>query len=289
MVPPQRRARLLLRAVPDARRQPLVLALADRDARRYIRQLLRLVFLRLDVRELEQLHVVQLPLRFAHLAPREEVAFLVGELPADDVFADRFLAFDFNRAEVRQHARRRRERDVHLVAAGALLRDVHLGVRIAVVAQEVERALARRHGELPIERLVRLQRQAVAQRALLPRRQHVEPRQVDPGDQRRLPFRDADDDVDLVLLVIELDVERADARVGIPAVAIERLDAFEVGLERAPIEVGLVAPGQLGAAPGLERRGQRLRVDSLDALEVEAVDLDVLLPASAEKDGKEKD
>jgi len=83
-------------------------------------------------------------------------------------------------------------------------------------------------------------------------------------------------------------VEGGDARVGEPAVAIERLDAFEVGFERAAVEIGFVPPGNLRPALGLEGVGQRLLIDLLDPLEIEAVDLDVaLLAARASKEGNE--
>ena len=146
---------------------------------------------------------------------------------------------------MRQRARRRRERDSHLVSTGALLRDVDFRVRVALVAQRVERALARGDGQLAIERLLHLQGKRVAEAPLLARRQDVEAGQIDSGDERRLPFRDPDDDVHLVLLVIQLDIEGADARVGESAIAIERLEAFEIGLECAAIEIGFVPPGQL--------------------------------------------
>ena len=182
----------------------------------------------------------------SRISRREKTSpVVVRELPANDVLANALLAVDFDRTEMRQRARRRREaRPCTWLSAGALLRDVDFRVRVAVVAQRVERALARRDGQLAIERLLRLQRQRVAQAPLLARRQHVEAGQIDPGDERRLPFRDPDDDVDLVLLVIQLDVEGADARVGESAIAIERLEPFEVGLERAAIEIGFVPPGQ---------------------------------------------
>ena len=49
------------------------------------------------------------------------------------------------------------------------------------------------------------------------------------------------------------------------------------------IEIGLMSPGQPGAALGRQRVLQRLLVDLLDALEIEAFDVDVaLLSASAE-------
>src|SRR5580765_1897073 len=102
VIPAQRRARLFLRAVADAGREAPMLPLGDRDECRHLGQLLRLVLLRLDVGELKQLHPVQLPLRLAHLAAREDLARLVRELPAEDVLANALLAFDFDGAEMRE-------------------------------------------------------------------------------------------------------------------------------------------------------------------------------------------
>jgi hypothetical protein len=116
-----------------------------------------LVFLRLDVRELEELHSVQLPLRFAHLASRKDVAFLVRQLPANDDVVDALLTVNLNGTEVCQRAGRRSERDLHLPVTRALLRYVHLRVRITVIAQRVERTLARGDRKLSIERSFRLE------------------------------------------------------------------------------------------------------------------------------------
>src|SRR5580765_5045965 len=157
VIPAQRRTRLFLRAVTDAGREAPMLPLGDRDERRYFGQLLRLVFLRLDVGELEQLHPIQLSLRLAHLAARKDLARVVRELPANDVLANALLACDFDGTEMRERARRRRERDSHLVSTGALLRDVDFRVRVALVAQRVERPFARGDGQLAIERLFHLQ------------------------------------------------------------------------------------------------------------------------------------
>ena len=267
-----------------------MLPLGDRDECRHIGELLRLVLLRLDVGELKQLHPVQLPLRLAHFAAREDLARLEGELPANNVLGNALLALDFDGTEMREHARRRRERDPHLVSTGALLRDVDFRVRVALVAQRVERTLARGNGQLPIERLFHLEGKRVAEAPLLAWSQHIEAGEINAGDERRLPFREPDDDVDLVLRVIQLDVERADARVGESAIAIERLQPFEVGFERAAIEIGFVPPGQPGSALGLKRSGERLLVDLLDALEIEAVNLDVaLLAAGTKKEGNEEE
>ena len=127
---------------------------------------------------------------------------------------------------------------------GALLRDVDFRVRVAWSRSAFSARSREATASWRSSGLFDLQRKRVAEAPLLARRQDVEAGQIDPGDERRLPFRDLDDDVDLVLLVIQLDVEGADARVGKAAIAVERLDAFEVGFERAAIEIGLVAPGQ---------------------------------------------
>src|SRR5262249_33598803 len=118
--------------------------------------------------------------------------------------------------------------------------------------------------------------------------EHLEAGEIDVGNQSRLPFRDPDDDVDLVLRVIELDVEGADARVRKTAVAVERLDTLQVRVEGAAIEVGFVPPGHTRSTFGLKRVGERGLVNLLDAVEFELVNLDVaFLVASGEKEGNE--
>jgi hypothetical protein len=113
---------------------------------------------------------------------------------------------------------------------------------------------------------------------------------TDRGNERRLSFRNADNHIDLVLLVIQLDVEGTDARVGEPAIAVERLDSFEVGVERAAIEIGLMAPRQARSLFRLQGGREGLLVDLLDALEIEFVNRDVaLLAASGRQEGNEED
>ena len=89
---------------------------------------------------------------------------------------------------------------------------------------------------------------------------HVEPDEVDRRDPDRFAFGDGDGDVDRVLFVVQLDVETGHARVGVPAVGVERLDPLQVRVEARPVEECLPAPGQLGALARRERIAQaRLR------------------------------
>src|SRR5262245_1598449 len=85
VVPPDTRPRPFLAAVPDAPGEALVLALGDGHARGNLDRLLVALLARLDVRELEQLHAIQLALALAHLGALEQVARLERELPFDHV------------------------------------------------------------------------------------------------------------------------------------------------------------------------------------------------------------
>ena len=110
------------------------------------------------------------------------------ELPANDVLANGLLAADFDRPEVRERARRRREADRACVSPAPSCDDVDLRVRVALVLQHVQRALARGDGQLAIERLPRLQRQRLAERPLLRLGQDVETGQLDRRRRDRLAF-----------------------------------------------------------------------------------------------------
>ena len=78
----------------------------------------------------------------------------------------------------------------------------------------------------------------------------------------RLAFGDRHGEIDLVLLVVQLDVEAGDARVGKAAIGVERLDALEVGVEPRAIEEVLLAPGNFRALAGGERVLQAALVDA---------------------------
>ena len=75
-------------------------------------------------------------------------------------------------------------------------------------------------------------------------REHVDTLDLECRNANRLAFRDVDGDVDLILLVVELDVKRGDTRVGKTAIAIERLQALQIGFEGAAIEEPLSPPGK---------------------------------------------
>ena len=85
-----------------------------------------------------------------------------------------------------------------------LVRQPDLGVRIAVVRAAVERRARATAGELPIERLVRLQGAARDAAALLALRQHVEALEHDRSHADRLALGDVHRDVDLVLCSLSL-------------------------------------------------------------------------------------
>ena len=117
--------------------------------------------------------------------------------------------------EVRELARLGRERQRRrLPVRPIVFARGDLRVRIAVIAQLVERHFVRRHDELPIARLADLERHALLQIAEVRRRDDVEAGEVDRRDLHRLAFGDRDGEVDCVLLVVELDVEAGDAGVG---------------------------------------------------------------------------
>src|SRR5688572_15049452 len=98
-----------------------MLALRDRNSDRHVGCLWRLVFLRLDVHEFEQLEAVQLPLALPHLAQREDVTWLERQLPANDVLVDADFAFDFDRSETSKRTGFRLEDDTAQFVARLLL------------------------------------------------------------------------------------------------------------------------------------------------------------------------
>ena len=123
------------------------------------------------------------------------------------------------------------------------------------------------------------------------RRNGVESRKVDRLDEHRRAFGDRHREIDLVLLVVELDVEAGDPRVGIAAVGVERLNPLQVRVEARPVEEVFLAPGNFRALAGRERVLQATFVDRLDAFEREAVNLDgasLLAARGQRKDGEGK-
>jgi hypothetical protein len=162
-------------------------------------------------------------------------------------------------------------------------------VRIPVVPQRVQRPLAGGEHHLAIEGKILEELEVLGQRLLLAGIEHVEAPKVYRADNGRLPFVDANGDIDLVLGGIQLDVERGDAGVRIPEIPVERLDTPEIGVERPTVEVGLTSPRQAGAAPGLQSRRQRAGLDARHPFELQAVNGDVpLVPASRKGDDSKK-
>ena len=171
-----------------------------------------------------------------------------------------------NRSDVSDLARLGGERQRRGLSVRAIvLRGLDLRVRVAVVLQLVERQLASGHDKLAVARLSNLERHLVLQRVQMVGRNHVEPDEGDGGNPDGFAFGDRDGDVDRVLFVVQLDVETGHARIGIPAVGVERLDPLQVRVEASPVEVRLSAPGQLGALARGERVAQARRVDRLHA------------------------
>ena len=76
----------------------------------------------------------------------------------------------------------------------------------------------------------------------------------DPLDADGFAFFDIDLQANRLLVVAEARIERSHAHVGIPAVAVVRHDALEVGLELLAREVLLDAPRQPGTLGGRQNR-----------------------------------
>ena len=265
---------LFLGAVADAEVHALMVALRDRHADRHFLGLLFLVQ-RLDVGELEQLEPIQPPLRILHHAALEQVAGLERQLAPDDVLVDALVADDFDRAEMRERSRLGAERQHRLLAVAAIVfAGGDLAVGKAVVLQLVHRHLVGRDHELAIAGLPDLQRYPFLQVVEMGRRDVLEAGEIDRLDEHRRAFVNGDGQIDLILLVVQLDVEAGDARVGVAAVGVERLHPLQIGVEARPIEEGFLAPGDFRALAGGERVLQAALIDSLDALEGQAVDLD---------------
>ena len=150
-------ARVLLRAVADAEVDALMLPFGDHHPRRHFVRLLRDLE-RLDRHELKQLHPVETALRVLNQTAPVELAGLVGDVALDDAVADAAIARHLHRPEVRELPGLRHERQGRFLPAraGAFV-DRHLGVRVAVIAQFVERHFLGRDHLLTIPRAARLQ------------------------------------------------------------------------------------------------------------------------------------
>jgi hypothetical protein len=143
-------------------------------------------------------------------------------------------------------------------------------VRVAAIAQFVRRAFPRAKDELAIERTIDTELHRFLQPLAVTLREHLETDQLDPGDANRLAFGDVNGDRDGVLGPVEVDVERGDVGVGKTAIAVERLDALQIGIEGAPVEIPLASPRQPRALPRLEDPLQRIGVHLLHADKVQA-------------------
>ena len=148
---------------------------------------------------------------------------------------------------------------------------------MAVIAQLVERALARDLHDREIARRARLERGLRAQLREMVFRQLLETGEPDLFDDDRLPFVDANAQLDLVLSCVQIDVERHDPGIGESAIGVERRHPFEVGVELRAVEVSLGAPRQPVALGGGKRVLELGRLDGLDAFEAEINDLDSAL------------
>ena len=265
-------ARLFFRAVADTEVHTLVRALGDGDPRRHDVGLLLDVH-GLHVDELKERHAVQLSLQVLHPAPPVDVTRLERDLPQDDVVADALVALHRGGPEMCDLARFTDEGELGLQSVGAVVFvDSHLRVRIAMVPQLVERHLARRQHLLFVSRLVQLNRRVLLHRVQVRFRNDVEALVVDRGDDDGLAFVDGQRDVDGVLFRAQRDVEAADSRVRIAAIAVERRNAFEIVVELRAVEEAFRAPEELRARLRHERVRQRAFIDALHALELDRVD-----------------
>ena len=160
-----------------------MVALADSHARRHFFWLL-IDLERLDRHELKQFHPIETALRVLHQAAPVQVAGLVGDLALDDAIADAAIAGDLDRPEMRELTGLGHERQGRVLAgrAGALV-DQHLGVRVAVIAQFVERHLLGRDHLLPIARKAGLQRYGRGHFAKMVCRDGIEADEVDGRDR----------------------------------------------------------------------------------------------------------
>ena len=155
-----------------------------------------------------------------------------------------------------------------------------------MIAQLVDRHLVRRDDQLPIARPADFQRHALLQVVQMTGRNAVEADEFDGRHPNRLALRNRDRHIDGVLLVVQLDVESGDPRVGIAAIGVKRLDALEIGVEAGPVEIRLPAPRQLRALPRGQHAFQPRLIHRLHPLESEAAHGDrAFFPAGAARHG----
>jgi len=147
-------------------------------------------------------------------------------------------------------------------------------VRVAVIAQLVERALAGDLHDREIARRASFERRLRAQRREMVSGQLLETGKPDLFDDDRLPFIDANAQLDLVLFLVQIDVKRDDLRVRKAPVRIERLDSLEVRVELRAAEVALGAPREPVAFGCGERILELGGLDGFDAVEAKIGDFD---------------
>src|SRR5262249_6338794 len=118
-----------------------------------------------------------------------------------------------------------------------------------------------------------LQRNTVLERLTMILRQRIDPFEHDAFGSDRLPFIDLHDDVDGILILAQLDVERRDTRIGKAPILIERDAALVVGFDLRAFEVVVVARRQLRARGSGDDTLELLVVNRVDAVQFEPVDL----------------
>ena len=100
-----------------------------------------------DVDELKQLEAVEPPLCLGNAADLIEIAFLERQLAANDVFVDRDIAFDADRAEHCLRSDIRGDDDLHAhVGRARALEHAHAAVWKSVIPQLGNRHVVRRAG-----------------------------------------------------------------------------------------------------------------------------------------------
>ena len=160
VAPVDRSPGLFLAAVADAEVDLAMFALGDGDLHRHDLRLRPFGKLRLDVREIEGLEVVETPLAFLQLAEAIPATRTERELARDDVVADARIPIDRDFPVSRECPGHGRERDhPGAFAAAGALGEPHRRIGIPVILDLVERRLAGRLRQRAIERRCRLERE----------------------------------------------------------------------------------------------------------------------------------
>ncbi len=233
-----------------------MLAFGDRDDDRHLR---RAIFRkpRRHVDELKELEAVDPTLRLRDATQLVRIPLAERELAADDVFVDRYVAFDGDGAEDRLRPGVCRDRQPHArVARAGTFDDAHAAVWKAVVAQLGHGHVVRREDEPLVARRARRDRKPRLQPLDMLGRYAVEPVEDDLLHDRGLAFVDLNRDCDFVVRVVQLDVDADDFRPRISAIGIKRLDALHVAIELGAIEKALARPRQEAVLARRENRFQ---------------------------------